>query len=61
MNCKYENIINKSTSEMIRNIIDQSTSFSMGFVVSILNIILSICFIIYNFFLLTFNSKLLYL
>ena len=58
MNYKYENIINKSTSEMIRNIIDQSTSFSMGFVVSILNIILEIfvlSFII--FFLLTFEFK----
>ncbi len=58
LNYNYEKLINKSPSEMIRNIVDQSTSFSMGFIVSILNIFLEtfvLSFII--IFLLFFEFK----
>lgn len=54
----YEYIINKSHSELIRNIIDQSISFSMGFVVSILNMSIEIFVLLFlTFFLLFFQFK----
>ena len=54
----YEYIINKSHSELIKNIIDQSISFSMGFVVSILNISIEVFVLFFlTFFLLFFQFK----